>query len=95
MIHPSTDTPASGPAPGHASHHASHHAADPAADEAARRFWSEFDGAYRALLASVRQRAGEAGDAPARGAMKIRTRDAVVLVTGIAALLDVVRRERR
>jgi hypothetical protein len=61
----------------------------PSQEDAAPPFWAEFDGAYRALLASVRERTGGA-----RGAMKIRTRDAAVLVSGIALLLDVARQQR-
>ena len=56
------------------------------------RFWVEFGGAYGALLAAVRS--GGATDERARGSVKIRRRDAILLADGIAGLLQLLQEAR-
>ena len=58
------------------------------------RFWVEFGGAYGALLAATRDDEGRRADERARGTVKIRRRDAVILADGIAGLLQLLQEAR-
>ena len=58
------------------------------------RFWVEFGGAYGALLAATRDEEGRRADERARGSVKIRRRDALILADGIAGLLQLLQEAR-
>lgn len=58
------------------------------------RFWVEFGGAYGALLAATRDGDGRRADERARGTVKIRRRDALILAEGIAGLLQLLQEAR-
>ena len=58
------------------------------------RFWVEFGGAYGALLAATRDGGGRRADERARGTVKIRRRDALLLADGIAGLLQLLQEAR-